>query len=231
MADAQRDLSAAAILGPARLTRAAAVALALFALACGGRALPIRPSARSFTAGDYERIYADWTRETDEFSFGRLEDVLHVTATFESWEFRTAYIVRYAEDHGIDTVERDRLLEASLEDARRVHRFFVTLIGPNFRESDLTAKRAAFRVLLVDDDDRGTPPASIERIQRPTPAERVYFPSVSPLRMAFRIAFPAVREDGTETIPRDAQRIRLRFTGASGRVDLVWEVDRAGEKK
>lgn len=208
-----------------------AIALSCALVACATTKVRLEPVPRTFTPQDYERIYKLWTRERDAFAWSRLTDVLSVTATFESWEFRTAYIVRYAEGHGIDTVERDRLLEASLEDARRVHRFFVTLIGPNFRESDLTAKRAAFRVLLVDDDDRGTPPASIERIQRPTPAERVYFPSVSPLRMAFRIAFPAVREDGTETIPRDAQRIRLRFTGASGRVDLVWEVDRAGEKK
>src|SRR5688572_3213799 len=72
-----------------------AIAIALCS-ACGGRQLPIRPASRSFTAGDYERLYGDWTRASDEFSFGRLEDVLHVTATFESWEFRWAYVVRYA---------------------------------------------------------------------------------------------------------------------------------------
>ena len=134
-------------------------------------------------------------------------------------------------DHGIDTSERDALLATSLDDATRHHRFFVTLVGPNFRESDLTGRRSAFRVLMVDEDDRSTPPVSLERVHRASPAERVYFPTVSPLRMTFRIAFPAVREDGIETIPKGAARVRLRFTGAGGRVDLDWKTDAVRAKK
>jgi hypothetical protein len=215
----------------ARAGRSVALALAVALTACATTTVRLEPVPRTFTPQDYTRVYKLWTREADEFAWNRLTDVLSVTATFESWEFRTAYLVRYAEDHGMDTAERDLLLAASLDDAKRVHRFFVTLVGPNFRESDLTGRRSAFRVLMVDDDDRGTPPSSIERVHRASPAERVYFPSVSPLRMTFRIAFPAVRDDGIETIPPDARRVRLRFTGASGRVDLTWEVDQSGEKK
>jgi hypothetical protein len=210
---------------------AIAVTIALLVAACAKTTVRLEPVPRTFTPQDYTRIYKRWTREADEFAWSRLTDVLTVTATFESWEFRTAYLVRYADDYGIDTTERDRLLAASLEDAKQFHRFFVTLVGPNFRESDLTGRRAAFRALMVDDNDRSTAPASLERVHRPTPAERVYFPTVSPLRMTFRIAFPVVRDDGIETIPSDARRVRLRFTGAGGRVDLEWNVDRSAPKK
>lgn len=214
----------------AALTFTAGCAAVLFA-ACATAPVRLDPAPRTFTPKDYERVYELWTRDADEFAWGRLTDVLSVTATFESWEFRTAYIVRYAEDHGIDVAERDRLIAAALEDAETHHRFFVTLVGPNYRESDLTGRRAAFRALLVDDDDRATAPVTLERIHRPSPAEKVYFPSVTPLRMTFRIAFPATREDGSPTIPEDARRVRLRFTGATGRVDLAWDVARPDEPK
>jgi hypothetical protein len=208
------------------VTRALAIALATLALAaCGGRQLPIRPASRSFTAGDYESLYGDWTRASDEFSFGRLEDVLHVTATFESWEFRWAYVVRYAADYSLRTEERTRLLRSSLADAQERHRFFVTLLGNRYRESDLTDPRSAWRVLLVDDRGRQTRPIEISRLRRPGAAERVYFPSVSPQRHTFRIAFPTHHNDGTPVIAPDSTHVILRFTGAEGAVDLRWDLD------
>lgn len=197
-------------------------AFAIAMVACARPLVSFEPRSRTFTPDDYSRIYELWTREERSFAWGKLSDVLSVTATFESWEFRTAYLVRYAHDHGLTLAERDALLSASLADASEYHRFFITLVGPNFRESDLTSRRAAFRVLLVDEEERATPPALLERVHRPSPAERVYFPSVSSQRMTFRVAFPIVREDGIPTIPEGAERVRLRFTGAEGRVDLEW---------
>jgi len=205
-----------------RVGKVSLFVVAALVASCAAPVVSFEPRSRTFTPDDYWRVYERWTREERAFAWGKLSDVLSVTATFESWEFRTAYLVRYAHDHGLTLDERDELLAASLEDAREYHRFFVTLVGPNFRESDLTSRRAAFRVLLVDDDERMTPPARIEKVHRASPAERIYFPSITSQRMTFRIAFPAVREDGTPTIAPDAARIRLRFTGAEGRVDLEW---------
>lgn len=205
---------------------AVSVFLGLLA-ACAAPMVSFQPRSRTFTPDDYWRVYELWTRESRAFAWGKLSDVLSVTATFESWEFRTAYLVRYADDHGLSVEERDALLAASLEDAGEYHRFFITLVGPNFRESDLTNRRAAFRVLMVDDDEVLTPPALIERVHRPSPAERIYFPSVTSQRMTFRVAFPSVREDGSRTIAEGAERVRLRFTGAEGRVELEW-VGRGG---
>lgn len=207
------------------MRRLAPLVLALAVIGCGGRPLPIRPSARSFTAGDYERIYTDWTRESDDFSFGRLEDVLHVTATFESWEFRWAYVVRYAADYSLRTEERTRLLRSTLADAQERHRFFVTMLGNRYRESNLTDERSAWRVLLIDEEGRQTRPIEVSRIRRPGAAERVYFRSVSEQRQTFRVAFPTQHRDGTPVIALDAGHVVLRFTGAEGTVDLRWDLD------
>lgn len=204
-----------------------AVLLLAGAAGCATQKVSMRSGPRAFTESDYERVYSAWTREAHPFAFGRLADVLDATATFESWEFRWAYVVRYAHDHALPTESRTALLRTTLEDASAHHRFFVTLIGTDWRESDLTSERSAWRVLLVDEAGRVTAPLEIERIERPTPAERIYFPSITPQRQTFRIVFPATHADGTATIAPDTRVIVLRFTGAQGTVDLRWELDTA----
>ena len=206
--------------------REAAMVVSLLLLSgCGSRALSMRPSSRAFTPDDYSSIYGDWTRTSDEFAFDRLEDILHVTATFEAWEFRWAYVVRYAADYSLRTEERTRLLRSSLTDAQERHRFFVTMVGNRYVESDLTDQRSAWRVLLVDTDGRQTQPVEVSRVRRPGAAERVYFPAISVQRHTFRLAFPTQHEDGTPVIAPDARELVLRFTGAEGTVDLRWELD------
>lgn len=200
----------------------------LFALAgCAAQALTLRPEPRSFTQSDYEMVYRRWTKDADDFAFSRLHTVLHATATFESWEFRWAYVVRYAHDHALDTESRTEMLRASLDDARSTHRFFVTMAGEDFRESDITSRRSAWRVLLVDEDGRQSVPVDIERIRRPGASERTYFPSISVFRQTFRVAFPGTHDDGQPTIRPDARFILLRFTGPLGTIDLRWDF-RAG---
>lgn len=192
-------------------------------LGCGSTTVSLRPAPRSFTANDYDAVYDAWTREADEYAFGRLEDVLNVTATFQGWEFRWAYVIRYAEDNSLQTDERADMLRASLADARERHRFFVTMSGDRWRDTDLTHDDSAWRVLLVDEQEQQTLPVEIERLNRPASNISAYYESVTPFRHAFRIVFPAHREDGTATIPDDATFVILRFTGALGAVDLKWE--------
>lgn len=205
--------------------------LALMALAgvsllgtgCGGGSVSMRPQPRAFTASDYEQVYDDWTREADVFGFGDLTDVLNATATFQGWEFRWAYVVRYAADHGFRTEDRADMLRASLADAQQRHRFFVTLSGTRWRETDLANDNSAWRVLLIDEEDDQTVPLEVERLHRPGANIASYYPSVSTFRHAFRIVFPSHREDGTAVIPDNARFVILRFTGPLGTVDLKWE--------
>ena len=120
---------------------------------------------------------------------------------------------------------RDEMLRATLDDAGTHHRFFVTLAGDQFRESNLAGRGSAWRVLLIAPDGSQSEPIDLERVRRPTAAQQVYFPSVTTYREVFRLAFPATREDGTAAIPEGADHIILRFTGARGRVDLRWDLE------
>jgi hypothetical protein len=211
-----------------RLPIACALVLVTAALvaACGSSRVPLQQSTRSFTASDYGDVYGRWTRSADEFEFGRLSEILHVTSTFEGWEFRWAYVVRYAADHSMTTEERTRLLEESLADARERHRFFVTLAGAHWREGDLTGGQSDWRVLLVDPSGRQVEPVELTRIGRPSADQRTYFPSINRQRHTYRIAFPTVHADGSPSIPADAEHVVLRFAGSAGTVDLKWELER-----
>ncbi|UJR79285.1 hypothetical protein [Sandaracinus amylolyticus] len=207
----------------------ASALIAIVLAGCGSTRVPMRESTRAYTASDYGGIYGRWTRSSDEFEFGRLSEIAHITATFEAWEFRWAYVVRYAADHSFSTEERTRLLEESLEDARVRHRFFFTIASPRWRETELQGRESDWRVLLVDPTGRQVEPVELTPIARPSADQRVYFPSISRQRHTYRVAFPAQHVDGTPTIPPDADHVLLRFASARGTVDLRWELERAAE--
>jgi len=210
------------------LALALLVAGAALVPACGSPRLSLRPTEHTYTASDYGSVLGRWTRTADDFDFGRLGEVLHVTATFESHEMRWAYVVRYAADHSMTTEERTRLLERSLADSEARHRFFVTVGAPIYREGDLTSDQSDWRVLLVDSNGRQTEPVELLRIPRPSRDMRAYFPSIHRQRHVFRIAFPVVDEGGARTIEPGSDRVTLRFAGASGTVNLQWDLDGQG---
>ena len=203
---------------------AASIAVLVGVSACASPTVSLQPQPRSFTEASYAKVYDAWTRSEEAFSWKDLRHLLRVTATFESWEFRWAYIARYAHDLGLDEKATQEMLEASLARSKKEHRFFVSLVGDSFRESNLAGDRSAWRPLLIGAEGRQAAPIAIERIRRPTPAEQVYFPAVSARREVFRLTFPATNEEGAELLPATAKSAVLRFTGPRGKVDLRWNL-------
>ena len=192
--------------------------------ACAQPKLTLEPAPRTFTPKSYPTVWEAWTREEESFAWKELAHEIFVSATFESWDFRWAYVVRYAYDYSLSPEARDEMLHASLASSRQEHRFFVTLAGMDFRESNLADKASAWRVLLIDPEGNQTSPILMERVRRPTAVDRVYFPQVNSFRQTFRLTFPAVDADGRKTIPEGASHVILRFTGARGRADLTWKL-------
>jgi len=200
------------------------ILLAVAASGCRQHKISMQPGPRTFTPESYVSIWDAWTREKESFSWKELAHEIHVAATFESWEFRWAYVVRYAYDYSLKPEARDEMLDASLASSRQEHRFFVALSGMDFKESNLAGKTSAWRVLLIDPEGNQTVPFLMERVRRPTAVDRVYFPQVNPYRQTFRLTFPAVDADGRKTIPDGTEFMVLRFTGARGRADLRWDL-------
>ena len=135
-----------------------------------------------------------WTREESLIQLRELDDKLTVTATFESWDFRWAYVVRYAADYRLTVEQRRELLERTLRETEDDHEFYVALYGTNWRWTDLSRPTSAWIVRLIDDQGSETAPAKIEAIVKPGPLERRYFPYTT--RVAPRLPHPLPAADG-----------------------------------
>ncbi|HEY6078505.1 MAG TPA: hypothetical protein VIW29_06870 [Polyangiaceae bacterium] len=212
----------------ARLSLGVVAALsAAAALGCSTPKVSLAEGPREYVATDYSGVLRSWTRSKQFTNVSVMDNVLSVTATYESWDFRWAYVVRYAEDYRLTIDQRHSLLERSLADARENHQFYVALYAQRHRWADLNAKDPAWIVRLIDDEGTETAPSNIEQIRKPGAIELTYFPYTTPWRSAFRVTFPRVRADGRPTIAQASRWFGLRFAGAQGYEEIVWELGSA----
>jgi hypothetical protein len=198
--------------------------LSLALCACAEPTVSLATGAREYVPGDYSQVLKKWTREDSVIELSELEKKLSVTATFESWDFRWSYVVRYADDYRLTVEQRHELLERTLRETAETHEFYVALYGTNWRWTDLSRPTSAWIVRLIDDQGNETAPAKIDSIVKPGPLEQRYFPYTTVWRRAFRIRFPRFTGDGRPTIANTARWFGLRFAGAEGNGELRWRV-------
>lgn len=192
--------------------------------ACAPTTVSLAGGPREYVAADYETVLRKWTRTGNLIALSELDDLLTVTATFESYDFRWAYVVRYAQDYRLTVEQRRQLLEGTLDETRHRHQFYVALYGSNPRWTDLGRPTTAWIVRLIDDQGSETAPEEIVSIRKPGAIERTYFPYTSVWRQAFRIRFPIASAQGRATISPQAKWFGLRFAGSQGNEELRWEL-------
>jgi hypothetical protein len=198
------------------------VCTALFG--CAEPKVSLSAGPREYVPSDYAQVLNTWTRDKTLVELADLDSNLSVTATFESWDFRWAYVVRYAADYRLTVAQRSELLDRTLGDTKTDHEFYVTIAGSEWRWADLSRPTSAWIVRLIDDQGNETAPSKIESIVKPGPLEQQYFPYTNVWRHAFRVRFPRYAGDGRPTIARDAAWFGLLFAGAEGNEELIWRV-------
>jgi hypothetical protein len=205
------------------------LALPLLVCACSENRISLAGGSREYVPSDYDNVFDRWTRTEDLIVLSELDNMLTATATFESWDFRWAYVVRYSADYRLTVEQRRELLQSTLADTQVKYEFYVALYGTKWRWDDLTKPTSAWIVRLIDEKGNETAPSHLELI-KPGPIEYRYFPYTSPYRHCFRIAFPRVSGSGKPTIADDAQWFGLRFAGAQGNRELRWDIETPGKK-
>jgi hypothetical protein len=213
-----------------RFALTSTVLLALTTSACSEPKVSLSPGSREYVATDYPQVLKRWTRSQSLIAVNELDDLLTVTATYESWDFRWAYVVRYSQDYRLTVDQRRALLERTLAETHDVHQFYIALYGSNRRWTDLTKPNSAWIVRLIDDQGDEAAPTTIELINKPGALERTYFPYTTVWRQAFRIRFSRTMPDGRPTIAPDARWFGLRFAGAEGNEELRWDLEPADTK-
>lgn len=200
-------------------------AAAGLATGCAPTQVALAEGPREYVATDYEQILQRWTRTENLFSVSELESFLTATATFESWDFRWAYVVRYSDDYRLTVEQRKKLLERTLEETRQHHQFFVAITGGERKFNDLTNPDGGWILRLTDSAGNETAPEEIVAIKKPNAIEKTYFPYNTVFRRSFRVRFPRVNAQGKPTISPNAEWFGVRFAGARGNSELVWKLE------
>src|ERR1700716_964546 len=134
------------------LTTIVLFASASLSVACSEPKVSLGKGAREYTDSDYPQVPEPWARSKGLIANSELDNLLTVTSTFESWDFRWAYVVRYANDYRLTVEQRRTLLERTLAETQDSHRFYVALYGTKVRWADLTRANTAWIVRLIDDE-------------------------------------------------------------------------------
>lgn len=184
---------------------------------------------RSFEPSDYERVLERWTRSEELYVLDGLDNALTVTATFKSWEYRQAYVTRYAHDFRMTPEERGEMEAAERTGLDAAHEFFVAATSTRVGWSDLGADTSPWQIRLINDrGDVVTPfpdahdPPGIEAIRRPTPVHHAYFPYLNVFRKVFVLRFPRALPDGRSFLDDGVKSFTLEFAGALGEAQLRW---------
>src|SRR5260370_20553457 len=144
--------------------------------ACAEPRVSLVTGPREYVPSDYPQVLKAWTREQSLIELSELDNKLSVTATFESWDFRWAYVMRYAADYRLTLAQRRELLERTLRETMDDHEFYVALYGTNWRYTDLSRPTSAWIVRLIDDQGNETGPSKTDPIIKPGRLELQYFP-------------------------------------------------------
>lgn len=195
-------------------------------LGCAANKVSLREGPREYVATDYDDVREKWTRKGDLITLSQLDNLLETTATYESWDFRWSYVVRYVEDYRLTVDQRAKLLDKTLAETQTGHHFFVAITGGEHRYNDLTKPDSAWIVRLIDSTGNEIAPDEIVAIKRPNTIERTYYPYVTVFHQVFRIRFPRSTPEGKPAIANNADWFGLRFAGALGSSELTWEIDR-----
>jgi hypothetical protein len=205
---------------------AAAVAVACVAGGCFKEPqlrVDFSETPRDYLPRDYGHVYDRWTRH--QTTWHEVDIALEAWATYKSWDFREAYIERYASVYSLSESDRAALRRAQLEANRQAFEFNVTTLSAQFAWNDLEKSSSAWRVTLVDALGHEISPDEIRIEKLPDAYEREFFPAKDEFRRAFektyRIRF-AVPASGEFAGPKSGA-ITLRIASPIGRLDLTWQ--------
>jgi hypothetical protein len=175
---------------------------------------------RSYVANDYSDVYNRWTRH--DFAMYQVEKALEVWATYKSWDFREAYVERYAASYSLSDADRNTLRAAQKDALHKAYEFHVTAQSANYKWNDLEKSSSPWRVTLLDALGHELAPemATIKIEKLPEAYELEFFPAKTPFSKTYSVRFsPAAASDFAGI---KSGSITLRIASPVGRVELTW---------
>jgi len=199
------------------------VVLTLFGAGCATQKqvrVDFSETPRDYLPNDYTGVYERWTRH--DFAEHDVDKALDVWATFKSWDFREAYIEKYASIYSLSDAKRIELREAQQEANRQAFEFHVTAQSANWDWNDLEKASSPWRVTLLDALGHELPSERVRIEKLPDAYEREFFPAKTPFTKTYSVRFIMPAPGGDFAGVRSGS-LTLRFASPIGRVDLVWK--------
>ncbi|MBN2572977.1 MAG: hypothetical protein JXP73_00290 [Deltaproteobacteria bacterium] len=176
---------------------------------------------RSYRGADYGGVHDAWTRHAK-----LVQDIgtaMEIWATFKSWEFRQAYVAKYAKVYDLADSEREALAKSQLETARAVYEIHLVAQSTNDHWNDLGSRRSPWRLTLLDGTGAELAPTTIKVEKLPDAYESEFFPSRTPFSKTYTLRF--VRPEGADAsfVGPPSGRLILRLASPLGKVEVAWE--------
>jgi hypothetical protein len=174
---------------------------------------------RDYVGKDYERIYETWTRHQQVHQDADV--ALEVWATFKSWDFREAYIERYAEIYSLSDADERTLRESQRKILGEAYEFHVTAQSSDYKWNDLEKASSPWRATLLDALGHELSPDSVKIEKLPDADESIFYARRTPFTKTYAIRF-LVPADANTFAGTKSGALTLRIASPIGRVELEW---------
>jgi hypothetical protein len=174
---------------------------------------------RAYLPTDYEAVYTRWTRH--EYVLRDADKALEVWATLKSWDFREAYVERYASVYALTAADRETLRKGQLDSLHKYYELHVTAQSGDLKWNDLDKANTAWRVALIDalGHELSSEPVKLQRL--PDAYERSFFPAKNAFTKTYNIRFIAPAD--SDFVGAKSGSLMLRFTSPVGRIEVIWK--------
>lgn len=204
------------------------VVVLLAALAACGmsrhQAMDFGDATKSYRGSEYAAVFDAWTRHGKAVQ--DIGTVLEVWATLKSWDFRQAYIAKYAKVYDLPEGERESLAKSQHDQAQAVYEVHLVAQSTNERWNDLANRNSPWRITLLDGTGAELAPTSVKLERLPDIYETEFFPTRTPFSKTYTVRF--VRPDGDTFVGPASGRLILRLASPAGKVEVVWEAKDIG---
>jgi hypothetical protein len=175
---------------------------------------------RDYLPLDYPGVYERWTRH--DFAEHDVDKALEVWATFKSWDFREAFIEKYASIYSLPDGKRTELRQGEREAYRTAYEFHFIAQSANWDWNDLEKRNSPWTLTLVDALGHELPSERVELRKLPDAFEREFFPARGPFTKTYRVRF-MIPAPGADFVGAKSGSLTLRIESPVGRIDLVWK--------
>jgi hypothetical protein len=200
------------------------VATALAGASCASqKQFPVdfSETPRDYLPNDYSSVYERWWTRHD-YAEHDVDKALEVWATFKSWDFREAYVEKYASIYSLPDAERTKLRQGERDLYHAVYEFHVIAQSASWDWNDLEKGTTPWRLTLVDALGHELPSERVRVQKLPDAYEREFFPAKGPFTKSYSVRFN-IPAPGADFVGVKSGSLTLRIASPIGRIDLIWK--------